>query len=231
MTLVHRVQQLRGRLPARVLGPLAVALLLLWGFVELADEVLEGATHATDEWILRRLRTGDLSDPIGPVWFEEMARDVTALGGTVVLGLLVAVTSAYLALNRRVRTSLFVLSSIGLGFVTIHLLKWGFDRPRPELVADQAVYTSSFPSGHSMASALTFLTLAAMLARTEARRRVQVFLLVVALLLTGLVGVSRVYLGVHYPTDVLGGWGVGAAWAALAWLAQDALTRRGLLGE
>ena len=216
------------RLPLRVLVPLAVVLLLVWAFGELADEVIEGSTRAVDEWILLGLRTEDPSDPVGPRWFEEMARDVTALGGTAVLGLFVAIVAGYLVLSGRIRLAALTVGWIVLGFVSIQLLKIGFARPRPELVPhQQEVYTASFPSGHAMAAALTFVTLAALLARTQRRRRVQAWLLGTALLLTVLVGVSRVYLGVHYPTDVLGGWAVGSAWAVLAWLAASRLSTTG----
>lgn len=223
---------IRSRVALRVLIASAAVFLLVAGFVELAGEIAEGDTRTLDLEVLRALRSEDASDPLGPSWFEEMARDVTALGGNVVLGLVFACVSAYLALKRRLRTAGVLFVSIGLGFAAIYAMKLGFARPRPDLVPHlQQIYTNSFPSGHAMGSALTYLTLAAMLARVERDRRVQVFLLAVALLVTVLVGASRVYLGVHYPTDVLGGWGAGAAWAVLTWLAVDALASRGLLDE
>jgi undecaprenyl-diphosphatase len=97
-------------------------------------------------------------------------------------------------------------------------LKAGYSRPRPDLVPHGArVYTMSFPSGHAMMSAAVYLTLAAILARTQKRARVKLFMILMAALITIMVGVSRVYLGVHWPTDVLAGWAGGAAWAIFCW--------------
>jgi undecaprenyl-diphosphatase len=217
-------------LPWKLLAPLGLVLGLSWGFLELAEQIDEGDTSAIDQWLVLAMRTSDLDDPVGPGWLEEAARDITALGGHTLIGLLVLVAALYLAQHRRARTALFVVLAVGLGLAFSHLLKLGFDRPRPELVAPrQQVFTSSFPSGHSMGATLTFLTLAALLARVEKERRTQLFLLSVALGTSGLVGLSRVYLGVHWPTDVLGGWTMGTAWALGMWLAADALIRRGLL--
>jgi undecaprenyl-diphosphatase len=108
------------------------------------------------------------------------------------------------------------------------LLKMGFDRPRPDLVPHGAlVYTASFPSGHATLSAVVYLTLGALLARVQPRLVLKLYLLGLAILLTVMVGVSRVYLGVHWPTDVLAGWAVGAAWALLCWATALWLQRRG----
>ena len=108
------------------------------------------------------------------------------------------------------------------------LLKIGFDRPRPDLVPHEAiVYTASFPSGHAMLAAVVYLTLGALLARVQPRRLLKLYLLGLAILLTVAVGASRVYLGVHWPTDVVAGWAVGAAWALLCWAAALWLQRQG----
>ncbi|MGJ3265422.1 MAG: phosphatase PAP2 family protein [Salinarimonas sp.] len=187
----------------------------LWAFIELADEVLEGETHAIDEAILVALRVpGDLSDPLGPGWLEEMMRDFTALGGTGVLTLLTIAVVGFLLVAKLPRAALAVALAIGGGILLSTLLKSGFDRPRPDLVPHGSiVYSASFPSGHSMMAATVYLTLAALMARVLRRRRLRAYLVGVAVLLTLLVGVSRVYVGVHWPTDVLAGWTVGAAWA------------------
>lgn len=192
----------------------------LWLFIALASDVIEGETHGFDRRILLALRNpADLSDPIGPAWVEEMMRDFSGLGSTAVLTVLTAAAVAYLLLAGKDRTALVVLLSIGSGQILSTALKLFFERPRPDLVPHATVvYTSSFPSGHSTMSAIVYLTLGALLARVEARRRERVFLVVLGALLTFLVGTSRVYLGVHWPTDVLGGWTIGAAWALLWWL-------------
>lgn len=224
--MVRRLAELRRIIAApavrRFLAPLAGILFLVWGFVSLASEIAEGETRAADEWVLRAMRTSDLTDPIGPPWLEDMARDATALGGNVVIGILILTVSAWLVLHRRRREAVFMVVSIGVGLALLFALKLGFDRPRPDLVPHlQTVYTSSFPSGHSMGAALTYLTLAAMIARMERRPLDQAFPIVVALIVSALVGVSRVYLGVHYPTDVIGGWAIGTAWALLCWVVLD----------
>jgi undecaprenyl-diphosphatase len=212
-----------------VLAALALAAAALWGFVELAGEVHEGETHAFDERILLALRNAtDRSDPLGPGWIEELMRDVTGLGSTGVLTFVTLAAAGFLALDRKSHAALFVVAAVGGGMLLSTLLKMGFDRPRPDLVPHGAlVYTASFPSGHATLSAVVYLTLGALLARVQPRFVLKLYLLGLAILLTVTVGVSRVYLGVHWPTDVLAGWAVGAAWALLCWAAALWLQRRG----
>lgn len=214
-------------LPLLVLPGIAAA--GLWGFVALADEILEGETADVDRWLLLSLRDRqDLSDPLGPRWLEEMMRDVTAFGGTGPLAFITLAGILYLLLRRRLRTALFLGIAIAGGQALSSLLKLGFDRVRPDLVPHgTVVYTASFPSGHAMMTAIVYLTLAALLARSESRRRLKTFLLLLAGCITVLVGISRVYLGVHWPTDVLGGWMIGSAWAAGCWSLAAFLQRRG----
>jgi undecaprenyl-diphosphatase len=211
-----------------LLGLLAVAAALL-AFAGLAGEVLEGETGAFDRIILLALRNpADLSDPIGPRWLEEVARDVTSLGGNAILTAFTLAVAGYLALAGKRGAALLVLLSVGGGTALSTLLKHGFSRPRPDLVPHTVeVYTASFPSGHAMLSAVTYLTLGALLIRVQPRRRVKVYILSLAVTTTLLVGASRVYLGVHWPTDVLAGWCVGVAWALLCWLVALRLQREG----
>ncbi len=201
----------------------------LFGFVKLAGEVLEGDTRSFDERLLLALRdAADLSDPIGPRWFEEMMRDFTALGGTGVLTMITLIVVGFLVITRKRHAAFAVAVAVVVGTVLSHTLKWGFARPRPDLVPHGTeVYTQSFPSGHAMLSAVVYLTLGAMLARVQPMRRVKLYLFAVALLLTIVVGASRVYLGVHWPTDVLAGWSLGAAWALACQMAMLWLQRRG----
>ncbi|RUR31659.1 phosphatase PAP2 family protein [Vreelandella nanhaiensis] len=201
----------------------------IWGFIALADEVIEGGTQSIDESLLLALRNpADLSDPIGPGWVEEMGRDFTALGGVGVLVLIMLGALGYLLLARRYRAALFASIAVPGGILLSTVMKMGFDRPRPDLVPHEAmVYTASFPSGHSMMSAVTYLTLAALLIRVQPALRLKAYLLILAILLTLLVGMSRVYLGVHWPTDVLAGWTAGASWAALCWIVMRWMQRRG----
>lgn len=202
---------------------------MLMVFTELADDIVEGDTHRLDRALLLALRNpADLSDPIGPGWVEEMVRDFTAFGSTGPLVFIALAAFCYLLLLKKYRTALFLFIAVGGGQLLSSLLKIGFDRARPDLVPHgMSVYTGSFPSGHAMMAAVTYLTLAALLARTAEHRRQQLFLLLAAILLTILVGISRVYLGVHWPSDVLGGWIAGSAWAALCWSIALLLQRHG----
>ncbi|WP_458618435.1 phosphatase PAP2 family protein [Gilvimarinus sp. F26214L] len=202
-----------------------------WGFMELADEVLEGETHRLDEVVLLAMRNpADLSDPLGPGWVEEVGRDVTALGGLAIVGFISIVAVGHMMLRGRHRGALYVALTVGGGILVSTLLKSGFDRPRPDLVPHGAtVYTASFPSGHSMMSAVVYLTLGVLLARLDSRPALRIYVLGVAIFLTIAVGISRIYLGVHWPTDVLAGWTAGATWALLCWAGADILQRRGRL--
>jgi undecaprenyl-diphosphatase len=192
----------------------------LWAFAEVADAMMEGEIHEFDRRLLLAFRNpNDLADPLGPAWLEEIMRDFTALGGTAVLTCLTLGVAGYLLLARKRRVALMVVLSVGGGLALSHFLKWGFDRPRPDLVAHfSQVYTQSFPSGHSMLSAVVYLTLGALLARMRTEIRLKIYLLSLALFATVLVGVSRVYLGVHWPSDVMAGWSIGASWALVWWL-------------
>lgn len=195
---------------------------LLGGFGLIADEVSEGETMRIDQAVLMALRApGDPTDPIGPAWLEEAARDVTALGSFTVLAILVTVVVLHLFLIGRNRTGWFLTASVIGGTLLSSGLKSLFDRPRPDLTGVARVFTTSFPSGHATVSAVVYLTLGALLAEMTESRGQKILYLGSAVLLTILVGLSRVYLGVHYPTDVLAGWSIGAGWAlACAMLAH-----------
>jgi undecaprenyl-diphosphatase len=200
-------------------------------FVKLADEVIEGDTHEFDRAILLSMRNSqDLSDPIGPRWVEEIGRDLTALGGNAVLTLLTLAVVGFLTLEGKHRMAI-VLIVATLGALSVSsALKHSIDRDRPNLVPHgSVVYTASFPSGHSMLAASTYLTMAALLIRTLNNRRIKAYILLVAVLTTLLVGISRVYLGVHWPTDVIAGWTAGSAWALLCWLLARWLQLRGAI--
>jgi undecaprenyl-diphosphatase len=194
--------------------------LLLWGFLALASEVMEGETTALDTKILVSLRKADdPARPVGPAWLETAMLDLTAIGGPTVLGLVVLSVVGFLALQGRDRTALVVLITAASGEVANIAMKNVFLRPRPTVVPHlRDVASTSFPSGHAMESAIIYLTLGAMLMRLAERRATKLYCIGMAIFVTFLVGVSRVYLGVHYPTDVIGGWIFGFLWASLCWL-------------
>lgn len=201
----------------------------LWAFVALAAEMLEGDLHAFDQAVLLALRTpGDMANPIGGRSLEIAMRDITALGGVTVLTLITALVLIFLILQRQRATAVFLGVAILGGQMLSHLMKSSFSRPRPDLVPHGVdVATASFPSGHSMMAAVTYLTLAVMLARAEKRTSIRAFYIVTAAFIAILVGISRVYLGVHWPSDVLAGWSLGAAWALTVWIVARMMARRG----
>jgi len=184
------------------------------------DWFRDGATAGFDEALILAFRDADnLSDPVGPHWVEEMARDFTALGGFPVLTLLTFAIVGFLFFRGHRATAMLILITTLLALALSSSLKQTIDRSRPDLVPHgQHVYTKSFPSGHSMHAAATYFTLASLLALFQRRRRLKFFCLSIAAVTTVLVGFSRVYLGVHWPTDVLGGWGFGTLCALLTLL-------------
>lgn len=209
-----------GRREIWVLSIVLLVALALLGFLSVADEVMEGESKAFDEAVLLALRVpGDSHDPLGPGWLEEAARDVTALGGTTLVTFFTLAVIGFLVMDGRPRMAGLVVVSVGGGMLLSTLLKLGFARPRPDLVPHAVeVYTASFPSGHATAAAVAYLTLGGLLSWSQKRQRVKIYVLTLAVVMTAMVGASRVYLGVHWPTDVLAGWCIGAAWA-LGWSA------------
>lgn len=233
-TLAHRL--IRAVPAAAVLARRESRLLVLlvlvfggfWAFGVIADEVAENETRTFDKQVLLFFRdSANLEDPIGPEWAEQMGRDITALGGYTVLTLVIALVVVYLWLLRRWRASMLVLVSVIGGMVISQGMKALFQRARPDLVPHIVdVHTMSFPSGHSTLSAVVYLTLGTLVATVHPSRRIKVFIMGAAIFLALLVGMSRIYLGVHWPTDVLAGWSVGAAWALLCAMVADLLVRR-----
>ncbi len=226
--ITRLVEWLGGHELVVLLGSLVVVA-GTWGFFRLASEVREGETRSLDARLIRGLRTAeDPSVPIGPPWMEEVGRDVTALGSVTVIVIVGLIVVGYLGLAGKYASMAFVFTATAGGFALASLLKGYYRRPRPEVVPHlMRVYNSSFPSGHSMMAAVVYLTLGALLARMTRRRRLRFYCLAVAGLLTTMVGVSRVFMGVHYPSDVLAGWTAGLVWATLCWLVGRRLQRRG----
>lgn len=199
----------------------------VFAFIQIADEMTEAELKGVDRNLLLALRNpDDLSQPLGPPWFREFMVELTALGGYPLLTIIVAIVVIYLLISRMYGPALFTVISIVTGTAVSHLLKLAYDRPRPDLVEQLvSVHTPSFPSGHATMSAVVYLTLASLIVRLVDSTAVRVYVLVVATLLTLSIGISRVYLGVHWPSDVAAGWALGVAWASVAWLVPSLMMR------
>jgi undecaprenyl-diphosphatase len=193
---------------------------LLFAFGFIAQGVTKGRTSAFDRKLMLALRTSaDPTVPIGPAWLPEVARDITSLGSIVVLTMLTLAVVGYLFLAGTPVVAWLMLLAVFGGIALNDLLKLAFARVRPDFVPHGAqVFTLSFPSGHAALSAIAYLTIGALLARSQPSAAIGLYFMALAALLTVLVGVSRIYLGVHYPTDVLAGWCIGAAWAMACWV-------------
>jgi undecaprenyl-diphosphatase len=216
-----------GRHALLFCGALAVLALAL-AFTLVASEVREGDTQGFDRAFLVALRTpGDPADALGPAWIEDWMRDITALGSAAVLILMTAAAVGFLAFRKQFHAVGLVLASMLGGIGVSTLLKGIFMRTRPDLVAVPEHLSTSFPSGHSMMSAVAYLTLGLILSRFVKPLGFKVYVISVAAILTFLVGFSRMFLAVHYPSDVLAGWIAGLAWAGLCFLLAEWLQGRG----
>jgi len=200
----------------------------IWLFILISEAVVHGSTKSFDEWVLTALRDMKKEGmPKGPVWLEEAMIDITALGGGTVMFLITAIVVLFLILKKEYQSMWFVLAATIGGTLLSFWLKELIGRDRPTVVIHLLKVTSlSFPSGHSMMSAVVYLTQASLLARIESVRRIKIYIISVALFLSFIIGFSRVYLGVHYPTDVIGGWAVGSAWACLCWMIARTIQKR-----
>ena len=199
---------------ARTLGFGLVAALLILAFALLASEMLEGDTHAFDMGLLQAAQSLRAAHPL----MAEVMRDFSGLGSTAVMTLLTTITVVYLALVSTRTSAGLVATSVISGSICVSAFKAAFGRARPDTAYAELVATGlSFPSGHATMSAVVFLTLGTLVASTRTLWVERIYIVCAAALLTMLVGISRIALGVHWATDVLGGWAFGSAWA-IAWL-------------
>lgn len=231
MTNISR-RRATGQRPAPALALLVLT--LVGAFAIVAREVLDGgATHALDERIVRAARDPLTPDRIiGPPQLTEMVRDVTALGGGAFIAFVVAAISVFLLIERKRHALVAILVATGGGVLLSRLLKGAFERPRPDVVPHLSIVeSSSFPSGHSIIAAVVYFTLASMLVPLVASRALKIYVVTIASLLVIAVGVSRVLLGVHYPSDVAAGWLVGAAWALVCGAIMRSLQRHDVVEE
>jgi len=197
-------------------------------FIGVGNIVSKGSTRDFDITIIKSFRSmDDFGLHSGPIWIKEFMTDITALGGGNVLAIITVFVSIFLILQKRYDAFWLLLAATIGGTLISFWLKDIYDRERPDLIYRLVTVTSlSFPSGHSMMSAVLYLTQAAIVARFQKERKIRIYILSIALVLTFIIGLSRVYLGVHYPTDVLGGWTIGLAWASLCWVIAWYMQRR-----
>jgi len=208
--------------PAWILGLLAAIASFAYVFLTLGAEVGEGDSRHIDRAILLAFRVpGHLETPRGPGWLRESLMDLSSLGSPTVLALVVLLACGYLVSRRPPYLALVALAVIGSGTLVANLFKTWFDRARPEVVPHLVpAYSLSFPSGHAADSAMVYLTLAMLVMPTELRRSTRIFLLCSAITLTIIIGLTRLYLGVHWPSDVLAGWVFGSGWALIGHFAS-----------
>lgn len=200
----------------------------LFVFIQIAYAVSDGEIYSIDKEILLLFRNSDNPDlTLGSERAQYIMRDITALGSSTILTIIVLFVVLYLAFKKEIRSIIFVLTAAIGGGVLVQILKFLFARPRPEIVPQLVSEISmSFPSGHSAMSAVVYLSLAVLISRIETSKKMRVFFISSALIITFIVGLSRIYLGVHYPTDVLAGWMIGLFWSLLCWFVASIIEKK-----
>lgn len=232
MRPVHGFFQIhRWPLSLRILTAFLLLILTIWGISLFYQKGFDGGLAEFERTLMLALREADdPSQPRGPPWLQRTAIDWTALGGVPVTALLVTLACGYLWVMQRRRTACFLLISTAGGVALSFYLKTLYDRARPDFLDHLATTaTSSFPSSHAMASAVVYLTLGTLLARATHSRKAKIYCVGTAVFLTLAIGLTRVYLGVHYPTDVLAGWVFGGLWSLGCLTLMIRLQRKGVL--
>ncbi len=215
----------------KILLVLLTLFLSLFVFINVGILVTNGTTRQFDQSIIEYFRVeGNNSEPAGPVFLIESMRDITSLGGETIITIITIFVVGFLLLQKRYDAMwLVIVATIGGALISLGLKEF-YGRERPDISYRLINVTPlSFPSGHSMMSAIVYLTEAAIIARIQKNKKIRIYILSAALFLTFIIGVSRVYLGVHYPTDVIGGWTIGLAWASFCWFVAWYLQRRNKL--
>jgi undecaprenyl-diphosphatase len=217
-----------ARSEAVMLAALAIIAATLLGFFDLAEDMVEGSQDAFDMRVITALHSGaDPSNPIGPAWLDRAMLDLTSLGSLAILVTVSLVVAGYLIFQGQKWKALALAIALGGGLVLSETLKSVFERTRPpDIYRTAEALNASFPSGHALLSTVVYLTLGAMLARAVKQRRLKTYVLGVAIMVALIVGVSRVYLGLHWPSDVMAGWCLGAAWAMACWLVERSFRSR-----
>ena len=223
--LTSRVEWLRSA-DLRLAAELAVIGALVLTFILIGNAV-GGGIDQLDKNILLAMRDAP-DDPWGPHWFEAGMQHLSALGSIAVTGLVAIIAVLFLLVGRKPRLALLVVMCAVGTLIAMAVLKGLYDRPRPTVVTHvESIKSLSFPSGHSMIAAALYLTLAVLVARAMPDRRLRRFTVAIGATIAMLVGVTRMYLGVHYPSDVLGGWTVGVTWALVCGVVARRLEKSG----
>lgn len=214
---LKRSRRILSRIEFRLIVVWIAAVGAVWSFFGLASEWREGELVGFDNWILNALRQpGHPHEPVGPAWLAEMMRDLSGAGSVTMLTLVTLAAFIVLMAYERRREAMTFAAGVLMATISSDIFKAFYSRPRPAYAIYSILPTShSFPSGHSTSSTATYFLLAIVIARLEARFSVKVLAFGFAALLSILIGISRVYLGVHWPSDVLAGWCLGAGWALI----------------
>ncbi|GHC67022.1 phosphatase PAP2 family protein [Limoniibacter endophyticus] len=202
-------------------GPLVIgAAICFIAFLILSQLINPDEPFPVDQQLILAFRSAtDANIAIGPSWLQEAVRDVTALGSSTLLCFVYLVALYFLGRLGRVPDAIFLTLAVAGGQFLSTLLKLIVARPRPDILEPlMAVHSASFPSSHAMMSIVLYLTLASILAGIVGQMRVRIAFFSLAFLITFAIGISRLYLGVHWPSDVLGGWIAGGGWVLLCWL-------------
>ncbi len=220
MSLIDRVRTLSKAPEARLLLGVAIIATGIWQIMALGGEAVEGETGAFDKRIMLALRVhGQAHVAIGPPWLGEALRDVSALGGTTIVVLATLMAVAALVFHRSPRRALILAGVVVAAQLADEVFKAHYGRSRPDYaLPGMVVYAQSYPSGHSTASAALWFSLAIVAASFERHAAAKAFWFILSFLVVAAVGLSRVYLGVHWPTDVLAGWMLGACFALAGWI-------------
>ena len=201
-----------------VLAGAAFALLATWAFAEFAQKVTSGSTQALDDAVLRWILPH--RDPA----LDAIMLEITSLGTASVATMVVGVAALFLWLNKHKHSAILLFVSTFGGVILNNLLKLGFSRPRPEIIPWAAKATFySFPSGHAMSATVVYSTVAYLAARLQRTHAARAAIMFIAAIIIFIICGSRVYLGVHYPSDVIAGVIVGLAWASFCMATLEAI--------
>lgn len=223
---VGHIDSFRVAVGAFVLGGALVAILFSYLFAKVADQVQEGSTQGFDDRVMTWVGAHRVP------WIEQGFVEVTMLGTGIVVMVMVGISAIFLWCTRHRYSSVLLLAATGGGILLNNVLKLSFNRPRPQLFEwGTHALSSSFPSGHAMSSAIVYCTVAYLAARLQKRRWTRWLTMFVAFALVALISISRVYLGVHYPSDVLAGVLVGLAWAGFCMATLEAVQRFAVRSE